>query len=130
MKRIILAIIMIVTTFGSALAGGLTKAENDATIQAGHQLIATKTAQLESNLKAHNIQAAQTVATEILTLLHKGMRHGNERIMLEAEDQKKAANTKYLQMEAAANQYKMLSTNVSANGTQLVAKAKEYLNAY
>jgi hypothetical protein len=130
MKRIILAMVMIVTTFGSALAGGLTKAENDAAIQSGHQLIATKTAQLESNLKAHNTQAAQTAANEILTLIRKGMRQGDTRIQLEAADKKAEANTKYLQMESACHQFTKLSTNVSANGPQLVEKAKEFLKVY
>jgi hypothetical protein len=129
MKRIILAVVLIATTFGSAFAGS-TKAENDAAILAMHQQIATKTAQLETNLKANNMQAAQTTANEVLSLLQRGMRLGDQRTQLEPADKKASAGQKYLQMEAAAHEYAKLSKNVAANGTVLVQKAKAYLNVY
>jgi hypothetical protein len=128
MKHLILAIAFIAATFTSAFADRLT--DNAAAIEAGNTLLAAKITALQSNLNSHNAQAAQTAATDILDLMRKGMVLTNDRMNLESKDQQKAINKHYLEMERLAHEYQGLSTNVAANGPQLVRHAQNFLKEY
>ena len=131
MKHIILVAALIALTFSTAFAGERpTKAENDAAIKASRTLLTTKISDLEKNVADHNTQAAQAAATEVQTLMRKGMGLTSIEMNLETREEQKATNVRYLNMEQAAHQYTLLSGDVAANGKQLVEYARAFIKQY
>ncbi len=132
MKHFIFAIALAAASVTTAVAGnGITKSSNDAAIVSGHQAFAGKVTLLQSSLANNNMSAAQTAANDILKLMDDGMAQGRARRDLESTAANKvAANKRYLSMETARFDYIQLMTNLAANGTQMVAKANDFLSNY
>jgi hypothetical protein len=133
MKRMLPAVFFCLALTTMTWADNRASLEStEASIQAGHTQISNKTTELESKLKAHDIPAAQTSATNLLGLMREGMSYTRTKLNLQTGDPKKQAvtNGHYLKMEQLTHDFQLASSNVSANGNQLVSYAKSYLLEY
>lgn len=133
MKRILLGLSF---CLAFATAGNAEKRptleSNEAAMKAGRIQMTNKTTELESKLKAHDIPAAQSSAANLLDLMRQGMTLTLTQLNLQTGDRKKqeVTNGHYLKMEKLTHDFQVASSNVSANGPQLVDYAKKYLKEY
>lgn len=131
MKKIMLAAVLIATTFSFAIGRERpTKAANDAAMKAGHQALVVKTAELESSLKANKKTEAEAAAMDILALMRKGVSQTRHDADMQTGAQHDARMKHMLKMEGIVHDYMEYSRNISSNGQKMVETAKTFLNNY
>lgn len=130
MKRIFFTAALMTIAFTAAVAQNRSsKTENDAAMKAGRITLATKATTLEADITNHNYQAAKSVATEVLALMHKGMAQVQTEIRMQNPAQQ-ATLSHYNDLEHIANDFNTHFKDVTANGNLLVTEAKAFLNKY
>ena len=131
MKKIMLSAAAILATFYSAVAGDVpSKVENDAAMKAGHKALVSKTAELASDLKRHDNQAAEIAASDIRALMVKGVAQTRRDASFVTGAQSEARMKHMLDMETTVHDYMQVSKDVSTNGPKLVEQAQVFLTQY
>lgn len=105
---------------------------NEAAIKADRSRISAKTAEFETDLKNKNMPAAQTTAVNLLDQMQHGMELTRIKLNLQTGDPQKqqVTNGHYLKMEKLTHDFQIASTNVPANGQQMLGYAQRYLKEY
>lgn len=130
MKRLFFITALITATFISAMAARPTKAENDAAMQVGRKALASKIIELENSVKSHNSANLNTVSSQVLDLMRRGMSQTSVEINFESGEQQKASFKHYNEIEKTLHEYTLLMKEPSANGQQLINHAQAFLKAY
>lgn len=132
MKKLFLLVTLFMVACTSSFAGTpITKSENDSAIQAGRTELYAKITQLQSNINASPASSAtsQSVA-DVQAILIRGMNQTRVSMMLDSKSNFAAINTRYLKMEQASYQFRLLSADVPLNSTKLVKYAQDFLADY
>ncbi len=131
MKHLLLAVALLGTTATTVLAQGTfppppTAAES----QAGKQSMIAKTNDLETYLKANNINKATDAAADVLKLMKS--RVAQTRYMAEATSgtQKDDLMKRMLMLENRVLTFMKDAKDIPGNGTSLVAQARTFTNDY
>ena len=130
MKQLIIAGFFLVAGVTTVFAGRPSKAENDAAMKSGRQMVASKTTVLQQQIQSRNTAQLKSTTTELLSLMRQGMVQLNREIPLETGDQQKASFVRYNNMEKIVFEYSQLSTDPVKNSAQLLDHVKAFSKLY